>query len=54
MNIKIALVILLSIRLSACANLDQVLRDLEQTTGTESIIPTQLEMASGLKEALIK
>ncbi len=54
MNFKVAFIIILSIRLSACANLDEVLRDIEQTTGTESIIPTQMEMASGLKEALIK
>lgn len=41
--------------LTACGNLDQILKEIENTTGTTtSIIPTQLEMSNGLKEALVK
>lgn len=54
MNFKIAIILILSIRLSACANLEQVMKDFEQTTKVENIIPTQEEMGSGLKEALVK
>lgn len=54
MNLKIAFIFILSIRLSACANLEQVMKEIENTTGTESIIPSQEEMAMGLKEALAK
>lgn len=54
MNLKAAIIFILCIRLSACANLEQVMKDLEQTTKTESIIPSTEEMAMGLKEALAK
>ncbi|KAA3651209.1 MAG: DUF4197 domain-containing protein [Bacteroidetes bacterium] len=42
--------------LSACGNLDQIIKEIENTTnGTGvSMIPSEFEMASGLKEALEK
>lgn len=40
--------------LSACGNLDQVLQEIENVGTSTSVIPTQLEMSNGLKEALVK
>ncbi len=41
--------------MTACGNLDQILQEIENTTGTTTpAVPTQLEMSKGLKEALVK
>lgn len=51
---KLSLLSLVLCFLFACGNIDQVLKDIEQTTSTKNIIPTETEMSAGLKEALVK
>lgn len=56
MKTKILFTFLCLSVLTACGNLDQILKEIENTSGGSetSIIPSEFEMANGLKEALIK
>ena len=54
MKTKILFASLCLFVLTACGNLDQILKEIENTTGGTSMIPTEFEMANGLKEALVK